>query len=255
MLRRIPLLAALAGVAAAFAAAAALAAPSNNGLPYITGNHSIGSLLTANTGTWAGNGGNLSYTFQWLRCAAGGVDCAAIAGATDQTYTITSGDQGSSFRVTVTANDGSEPSSATSAATAWVTNGVQIFGAEFGQQGTVMAKYLTLPNRLFIDNLRLTPGSFSTRSPLVARIHVTDLSGANVGGALVRVTALPSTWATTRIEAVSAATGWAWLRIFPTKTMPLTAGHQLALVIRARVPGSSGLAATSVRRVFQVPVH
>jgi hypothetical protein len=54
---------------------------------------------------------------------------------------------------------------------------------------------------------------------------------------------------------VTAANGWAWLRIFPTKRMPLSPGHQIALVVRARIPGSTGDAGTSVRRVFQAPVH
>ena len=45
-------------------------APTNNALPTISGTAQSGSTLTASTGSW--DGVSLSYTFQWLRCDAGG---------------------------------------------------------------------------------------------------------------------------------------------------------------------------------------
>jgi hypothetical protein len=252
-MRRIPLLATALVVAAA-AAGTALASPQAQSGPFITGNHAIGQPLTGNAGTW-NTDSTASYTYQWQRCLAGGVSCSDIAGATEQTYTLGSDDVGNSIRLVVTATDGSGASAATSAATETINDRVQVLGAESSEVASVDATRLALPNRLFIDQLNLRPTAFTTRAPVIARIHISDLAGENVGGALVHVSGLPSTWATTRIEAISAATGWAWLRIFPTKKMPLTPGHQLGLVITARVPGTTADAGTSVRRVFQTPVH
>lgn len=252
MLRRIPLLA-TALVLAAATAGTALASPQAQSGPFITGNHAIGQPLTGNAGSWSSS--TASYTYQWQRCLAGGVSCADIPGATGQTYLLDSNDVGNSVRLSVTATDGTGSSAATSAATETINDRVQVLGADTGKVGSMQAANLALPDRLFIDKLDLQPTAFTNRLPVIARIHVSDLAGQNVGGALVRVIGLPSTWATTRIEAVSAATGWAWLRIFPTKKMPLTPGHQLALAITARVPGSTVDAGTSVRRIFQAPVH
>src|SRR4051794_41934163 len=118
MVRRIPLLATAIAVAAV-AAGAALALPQAQSGPFITGNHAFGQPLTGNAGTW-NTSSTASYTYQWQRCAPGGVNCADVPGATEQTYMLGSNDVGSSMRVVVTASDDSGSSAATSAATATV---------------------------------------------------------------------------------------------------------------------------------------
>jgi thermitase len=89
--------------------------PVNTGLPVIAGTAQQGQTLTASTGTWTGT--TLSYAYQWRRCDSTGANCAAIAGATASTYTLTSADVGSTLRVDVTASNGAGSAVATSPAT------------------------------------------------------------------------------------------------------------------------------------------
>jgi hypothetical protein len=90
----------------------ARAAITNVAPPVVQGTPSLGSTLTATTGTW--NLAGLAYTYQWLR---GGTP---IAGATAKTYTPATADVGQQLSVQVTASNGSSVQ-VTGAATAPVT--------------------------------------------------------------------------------------------------------------------------------------
>lgn len=76
-----------------------------------------GVQLSADIGTWISISGVSSYSYQWKRCGSAGTGCISISGATGGTYTLATGDIGSTIRVVVTAStaDGSAPG--TSAAT------------------------------------------------------------------------------------------------------------------------------------------
>ena len=90
--------------------------PSNQALPAISGTPVPGQTLTATAGSWANN--PTSYDYQWLHCQ--GSTCTPIAGATSNTYSVTSADAPNGFKVAVTANNGTGSGLATSAATATV---------------------------------------------------------------------------------------------------------------------------------------
>ena len=90
------------------------AAPFNTALPTISGTPQLGSTLTASTGTWTGSA-PITYTYQWQRCDAAGENCAAIAGASAQTYTPTAGDVGGTLAVSVQASSAIGSASVTSA--------------------------------------------------------------------------------------------------------------------------------------------
>lgn len=110
-----PVLAATVAALAVFAqlgVASSTAAPSNTLRPTIAGNPRVGNTLTANRGRW--NNSPTGYAFQWLRCGSGGSNCAAISGATNQSYTLTSGDLAHRIRVRVTATNKDGASSADS---------------------------------------------------------------------------------------------------------------------------------------------
>ena len=114
-------LAALVAVGAALATSSRTAvAPSSNSAPTIAGDATVGSTLTANPGTWSGSA-PLGFQYQWLLCNTSGASCSSIAGATQQTYALTSGNAGSTVRVQVIASNGDGSQTAQSAATATVT--------------------------------------------------------------------------------------------------------------------------------------
>jgi hypothetical protein len=95
--------------------AASQAAPANTGAPTISGTAQAGSTLTAGNGTWSGS--PTSYTYTWSRCDQSGNGCAAISGATAQTYQLQQADVASTIRVTVTATNADGSGQATSAQT------------------------------------------------------------------------------------------------------------------------------------------
>jgi dihydrodipicolinate synthase/N-acetylneuraminate lyase len=104
-------------------------APVNTVVPAISGAGTVGSLLTATSGTWTDSDGDTqSYTYQWYRADDNsGTNDAAISGATADSYTLTVSDAHKFLRVVVTANDGhgSADQTATSTRTA-LTNSAPV---------------------------------------------------------------------------------------------------------------------------------
>ena len=92
------------------------------GAPTITGTAQVGQTLTAGTTAIVDADGltSVSYTYQWIRTAAG-VD-TNISGATASTYTLVTADLGTTIKVTVSfTDDASKAETRTSAATAAVS--------------------------------------------------------------------------------------------------------------------------------------
>jgi hypothetical protein len=90
-------------------ASVAVDPPATSGTPDATGTPVDGQTLTADPGAWTGTG-PIEFTYQWQRCDAAGANCADIAGATDETYTLGSDDVGSTVRVIVTGDNGEQTS-------------------------------------------------------------------------------------------------------------------------------------------------
>jgi hypothetical protein len=91
-------------------------APSNTGLPAVSGSPQEGQTLTASNGTWAGTA-PISLAYQWQDCNSGGGSCANIAGKTGSSYKLGSGDVGHTIRVAVTASNTGGSTAASSTAT------------------------------------------------------------------------------------------------------------------------------------------
>ena len=72
--------------------------PINLVLPAITGTAAAGNVLTCSTGTWTGTA-PITYTYQWYK------NGYSISGETASTYTVVTGDVGSSIYCVVTATN------------------------------------------------------------------------------------------------------------------------------------------------------
>lgn len=107
---------------------AVAAAPSNTVAPAISGTATVGSLLTATNGTWAGSPTSYTYQWRWADTAA------PIVGATTSTYTPVAGDVGHTLAITVTAVNGLGSTAQSSVATAAVTSGTGPALAPIGSQ-------------------------------------------------------------------------------------------------------------------------
>jgi hypothetical protein len=77
------------------------AVPVNVTPPSIEGAALRGQTMTEKHGEWTNSPSG--YSYQWQRCDGSGANCQAIGGATNQSYTPTEADAGSTIRVTETA--------------------------------------------------------------------------------------------------------------------------------------------------------
>jgi Bacterial Ig-like domain (group 3) len=103
------------------AAVVAEPVPSISVAPTISGNNSVGDVLTATTGAWSNS--PTSYGYQWERCSSAGSHCLPISGASRGSYTLTSADTGFTIEIQITAaNYGGSGSPASSTSTGAVTS-------------------------------------------------------------------------------------------------------------------------------------
>ena len=97
------------------------APPANTAAPTVTGDTRSGQTVTADPGSWSGTP-TLSYAYQWRSCDADSGDCADIAGATGQTFVLTSAEVARRVSVRVTATNAGGNASVESAHSRVVTN-------------------------------------------------------------------------------------------------------------------------------------
>lgn len=82
----------------------AVAAPTNTSLPSITGEATVGTSLTVNTGGWSST--QVTFNIQWFSCSTSlTTSCVAQAGRTTGTYLISASDLTKYVRASVTALD------------------------------------------------------------------------------------------------------------------------------------------------------
>jgi hypothetical protein len=95
------------------------AAPSNTGLPAVSGTPEVGQTLTASSGTWSGST-PISYVYQWQDCNSLGESCLNIGAATASSYKLLASDVGHTLRAVVSASNAGGSTAASSAQTAAV---------------------------------------------------------------------------------------------------------------------------------------
>jgi hypothetical protein len=95
-------------------------APVLSAAPAIAGSTAVGQTLTAGEGVWLND--PVTYSYEWEDCDSAGANCTIITGATSASYTLAAADAGHTIRVLVTASNGGGSTSATSDATAAITD-------------------------------------------------------------------------------------------------------------------------------------
>ncbi|MBD0338112.1 MAG: hypothetical protein ICV67_02350 [Thermoleophilia bacterium] len=223
-------------------------APVNTAPPTISDTTpQVGQTLTAANGTWTGDA-PIVFTYQWLRCNAGGQSCVSIPGATSQSYTVQPADLNNTLRVRVTGTNASGSSAAESAATSRVA-------AATPPTGAVPIAAVVLPNRLNIDQVRFSPNPIrlSTRT-IDVRVHVLEQSGRPVSGALVFVRSTPLVTSSAG-EAATGNDGWATVRLAARSNYSIIRFQDnLQIFVRARKAGENLQAGVSSRRLVQVSI-
>lgn len=89
------------------------ALPSVTAPPVVSGQAAVGQTLSGSDGSWAGYPAP-GFTYQWLRCDVAGASCNPVTDEDNPTYLLTSEDSGMTFRIRVTATNGSGSAEATS---------------------------------------------------------------------------------------------------------------------------------------------
>src|SRR3954469_20683142 len=137
--------------------AAIAVVPTNTVPPAVSGTPKVGETLTATNGTWTGTA-PITFAHQWSRCDENGGSCAAISGATANTYVLKQVDAGSTLRATVTATNTDGSRESTSVPTAVVTTTPQPAATGCpGGTGAIDAKDVSSPARLQIDQQITSP--------------------------------------------------------------------------------------------------
>jgi hypothetical protein len=246
-------------VSNATAVVVAQAGPPNTAPPTISGTATVGSTLTANPGTWTGS--SITFTYQWRQCDAAGANCTSIAGATNNTYVIASGDVGHTIRVAVTGTDATGPNTVTSVQTATVTTGAAppppATGCPTDKSTTpINVSQVSSPARLLVDKQESRPTVITqSTQTIVLRFHVSACSGRSVVGALVYQTATPYQQFSPSEEATG-PDGWATLTLRRLKFFPASPRQGLLVVfVRARKSGEDLLGGISSRRLVSFRVN
>ena len=229
-------------------ASATAGPPSRNTPPTISGTPQEKQTLTASQGTWTGAQPQ-TYTFQWRRCDTTGGACVDTAGATKNTYVLTSTDIGHTIRVTVTAHNALGDASSTSTPTGVVVKA----GAPTG--ASISVNDVVLPNRLLVDRVSFAPFILRSRRPIVARFHVGDIQGHSVSGAMVFLLGIPFGNTTTPREQASGPDGWVTFVVKPTRHLRLTGHGNQPFFVRARKPGDRLIGGVSIRRLVNLSVR
>ena len=211
----------------------------------------VGSTVVGSIGSWSGTS-PISYSLTWERCDSSGGHCQTIAGASAQTYKLTSADAGSTLELVVKGSNSAGSSVVVSARTPVVTSdppgAIRLPGGKL----SIPASSVSAPNRIAISAVAFSRHPIRTRRPFAARIRVTDTRGYLVRDARVRVMGIPSGWVANASEVATGAGGYAVVTLRPTPKLPLGKGNTLVLYIRARKPGDSFLSSVSAHRLVQV---
>lgn len=229
-------------------------APHMANAPSISGAARVGAALSASEGVWDNNPTSLAY--QWYRCDRNGSDCAAISGAINPNYSVSSGDAGGTLRVSVAATNASGTTTATSLPTNQVAPvaGSALEGCP-GGSGTIQVAALAPPARLSIQPVSVSPIRIGRDTSWIhLHFRVTACNGRPVQGAMVYATAIPyeqfaATHAATKADGTATLTE-ARLRRFPASTRQ----ELLAVLARASKPGESVVGGVSTRRVVSYHV-
>ena len=237
--------------------AAASQAPVNTKAPTISGSPVVGQRLTANTGTWTG-ATPIQYTYQWLRCDAGGNACTSIPGEDTRRYDVVDADVGRRLRFRVRAANSVGNRTATSAAVGPVTQKQPPAPAGCPRTGGGVASVNQVgpPARLLVDRVQTVPAVLGggTQSVTV-RVHVSACKGVSIAGALVYVTAVPYNQWSVPAEQATGQDGWATLTMNRLRGYPVSQVQQLlVLFTRARKSGEDVLGGISTRRLVSARV-
>ena len=225
------------------------AKPVNTTEPSISGTTTVGSILQANRGRWAGDN-PITYAFVWLRCNQKGENCGEIQGANDPEYEIRDSDSGRTIRVRVIARNDNGSTSA-------ISNPTGVVGSNQPPppptgSSVAVEDLRAAGDRLVVASVQFSPNPVTSRTaPITVRVRVTAKGGRPVRGALVFMRGTPRV-----VEGQTQATqadGFVTLTLVPNQLFPQPRnGFNVQFFIKAFRRGDPGLGGIAGYRLVQV---
>jgi fibronectin-binding autotransporter adhesin len=229
-------------------------APQITARPSLTGTSTQGQTLSVCCGSWSGTQ-PIALAFRWVRCGLNGAaPCTPIAGATQQSYTLTATEIGGTVQAFVTATNAFGSVETSTPPSGTVMRALPVGAVRLANgRISIPVTSVKLPQRLVIAGITLNPGRIRTRARgTTVTVRVLDNKGHLVRGALVSVTGFPGSWIKHVPAARTSLNGTVKLRLRPTAKLPLKKDGALALFVRASKPGASPFAGISASRMFRI---
>jgi hypothetical protein len=229
-------------------------APQNTARPSLTGNSQQGQTVTVCCGSWSGTQ-PITLAFRWVRCGPNGAaPCTTIAGATQQSYTLTAAEIGGTVQAFVTATNAYGTVETATPPSGTVVRAEPVGAIKLANgRISIPVTSVALPQRLVIAGISLDPSRIRSRARgTVITVRVVDNRRHLVRGALVSVTGFPASWLKPVPARRTTLNGTVKLHLRPTAKLPLKKDGSLALFVRASKPGANPFAGISASRMFRV---
>ena len=229
--------------------------PASTSPPAISGSATVGTTLTATTGSWVGDQ-PITFSYQWVECDKSGNSCKSIGQATRESYKLTQAEVGSTVRVKVTAKNTRGKASASSVQTAVVADASGGGGGGIinlpGGGKSVDVVDVPKGERLIVQTVTFDPNPVRSRNaPITVTITVKDTRGYFVRNAYVFLRSTPIL-TSTPTDAQTATDGRIAYAVNPRSDFPLKNGYSVQFFVKAYRKGDPSLAGISGTRLVQV---
>ena len=226
--------------------------PVNTALPSVSGTTLVGSVVTANPGTWTG-AQSLSFSYRWLRCNTQGGECVSV-GSTSRNYRLSAADLNHRMRFFVTARNSVGSRTVQSSESPIVTEPLPA-GAIRLPSGEISIPAASVPSnhRLAVTQVVFSPNPVRSKSQIVTvRVRAKDTRGFVVRDALVFVRSTPRV-TTGGDRQLTTSDGWVTYQLAPNGNFPKPRrGYNVQFFVKVYRSGDPALGGVAGYRLVQV---
>jgi hypothetical protein len=227
--------------------------PVNTSIPAVRGTTLVGSVLTADPGSWTGRQ-SISFSYRWLRCNTQGGECVSIGGATSRNYRLTASDVNHKMRFNLTARNSIGSTTVISGESAVVTEPLPS-GAIKLPSGEISIPATSVPSnhRLIVSQVLFSPNPVTSRDAVITvRVRAKDTRGFVVRDALVFVRSTPRV-TTGGDRQITTTDGWVTYQLAPNGNFPKPRkGFNVQFFVKAYRSGDPSLGGIAGYRLVQV---
>ena len=226
--------------------------PVNTALPQVSGTTLVGSVVTANPGTWTG-AQSISVSYRWVRCNSAGGECVAI-GVGSRSYRLSTADLNHKMRFYVTARNSVGSTTVLSGESALVTEPLPA-GAVRLPSGEISIPASSVPSnhRLAVSQVVFSPNPVRSKSQvLTVRVRTKDTRGFVIRDALVFVRSTPRV-TTGGDRQLTTSDGWVTYQLAPNGNFPKPRrGYNVQFFVKVYRSGDPALGGIAGYRLVQV---